>query len=78
MSVAYEPGWTLLVDGKKADMQLFEDTFISVYLDEGQHTIVLKYFPKGLILGVIISIISIGAFTAICVLQKKKNTPEKK
>ncbi len=78
MSVAYEPGWTLLVDGKKADMQLFEDTFISVYLDEGQHTIVLKYFPKGLILGVIISIISIGAFTAICVLQKKKKITEKK
>lgn len=77
MSVAYEPGWTLLVDGVEADMELFADTFISVALDEGWHTIELKYFPKGLIPGILTSLCSIGAFTAICVLQRKKKEPQK-
>lgn len=77
MSVAYEPGWTLLVDGVETDMELFADTFISVPLDEGWHTIELKYFPKGLVPGILTSLLSIGAFTAICVLQKKKKEPEK-
>ena len=39
LSVPYEPGWTLLVDGKKAAIDLFEDAFMSVYLTEGEHTI---------------------------------------
>lgn len=72
MSVAYEPGWTLYVDGNKADMELFADTFISVYLNEGTHTIELKYFTPGLIPGAIISILSIAAFVSICIFQKKQ------
>lgn len=71
MSVAYEPGWTLYVDGEKADMELFADTFISVYLSEGAHTIELKYFTPGLIPGAVISIISIAAFISIYMLKKK-------
>ncbi|MDE7478591.1 MAG: YfhO family protein [Lachnospiraceae bacterium] len=53
LSIPYDPGWTLYVDGVKTDMDLFEDTFISTYLEEGSHTIALKYFPKGFIPGVI-------------------------
>ena len=74
MSVAYDPSWTLYVDGRKTNMDVFEKTFISVSLSEGQHTIELKYFPKGLIPGAIVSIISIGAFIAICLIQKKTKT----
>ncbi len=66
LSAAYEPGWTLYVDGEKTDMELFEDTFISVYLKEGTHTIEIKYFPKGLIAGVCISLICLAAFVLIC------------
>jgi len=71
LSVPYEPSWTLYVDGRKTNMDVFEETFISVYLSEGQHTIELKYFPKGFIPGILVSIISIGAFAAICMIQKK-------
>lgn len=74
MSVAYDPSWTLYVDGRKTDPDVFEKTFISVSLSEGQHTIELKYFPKGFIPGIIVSIISIGAFITICMIQKKAKT----
>jgi len=70
MSVPYEPGWTLYVDGAKTSMDLFEDTFISVFLEEGHHTIELKYFPKGFLPGILISIISIAAFAGLWYMTK--------
>lgn len=78
LSVPYDPGWTLYVDGIKTDMDLFEDTFIGMYLEEGSHTITLKYFPKGFVPGIIVSIISILLFAALYFIslwyknQKKK------
>ncbi len=71
LSVPYEPGWTLTVDGIETNMDMFEDTFISVYLEEGTHEIELHYFPKGLIPGIVISIISIAIFTVICLNAKR-------
>lgn len=73
LSVPYEPGWTLLVDGKEAAIDLFEDTFISVYLSEGEHTISLSFFPKGFIPGVIVSLLCTGIYIAIeLYLNRKK------
>ena len=71
LSVPYESGWTLYVDGVKTDMDLFEDTFISVYLDEGTHSVELQYFPDGLIPGVVISIICILLLAGLYIVSKK-------
>lgn len=70
LSVPYEPGWTLLVDGKEASIDLFEDTFISVYLPEGEHTISLSFFPKGFIPGVVISLLCLAVYIAIELYMK--------
>ena len=74
LSVPYEPGWTVLVDGKKVSIDLFEDTFISVYLEEGEHTISLSYFPEGFIPGIIISLISVTIYVLIELYMKRQNT----
>lgn len=71
LSVAYEPGWTLRVDGKKTDITHFENTFISVPLTEGTHTITLSYFPKGLIPGSIVSALSVLLFILLWLLGKR-------
>ena len=65
LSIPYDPGWTLYVDGVRTDMDLFEDTFIGTYLEAGSHTITLKYFPQGFLPGVIVTIICILLFTAL-------------
>ncbi|MDE7321841.1 MAG: YfhO family protein [Lachnospiraceae bacterium] len=65
LAIPYDPGWTLYVDGAETDMDLFEDTFISMYLDEGTHSIELKYFPTGLIPGVIVSVICVLLFAGL-------------
>ncbi len=75
LAVPYDPGWTLYVDGAETDMDLFEDTFISMYLDEGTHTIALKYFPAGLIPGIIVSVICTLLFAGLYYIGRlhKKN-----
>lgn len=74
LSVAYEPGWTLRVDGQKTDIARFENTFISVPLTEGMHTITLSYFPKGLISGSIVSALSVLLFCGFGFFTKKTQT----
>ena len=55
LSIPNEEGWTLYVDGKEAQIQAFKDTFISVSLEEGTHTIELSYMTPGLKIGALIS-----------------------
>ena len=67
LSVPYEPGWSLYVDGEKQDMELFDGLFISADLKEGHHYVKIEFFPKGFTSGVLISLISF--FTAMLLLK---------
>lgn len=71
LSIPYEPGWTFLVDGKEATVDLFEDTMMSVYLTEGEHTISLSYYPEGFHAGILVSLISVILFIGICMITKR-------
>lgn len=75
LSIPYDPGWTLYVDGVKTNMDLFEDTFISTYLGEGSHSIELQYFPRGFIPGVIVSAVCVVLFAGLLYMERlhKKN-----
>jgi len=72
LSIPYDPGWTLYVNGEKTDINLFEETFISIALDTGSHTIALRYFPKGLIPGMTVSILSLLLFAALYYITRKR------
>lgn len=72
LSVPYESGWTVFVDGVESDIDLFENMMISVYLTEGEHTISLSYYPDGLNIGIVLSIISILIFSILCIYTNKK------
>ena len=56
-------------------IDLFEDTFISVYLSEGEHTISLSFFPEGFIPGIIISLICVAIY--ILIELSMRRTPKK-
>ncbi|MDD5924550.1 MAG: YfhO family protein [Clostridia bacterium] len=74
-SIPYEVGgWTLFVDGQEQEITSLCDAFIGVELDAGEHSIELKYQPPGFKAGVIISLVSLLAFVALCTLEiiKKK------
>lgn len=72
LSVAYEPGWTLRVDGQKVEIEPYDDMFISTYLEAGEHTVEISFFPAGLKAGAMISVASLAAFLAVLVRKKRR------
>ena len=56
LSIPYDPGWSLYVDGVKTEYYTFQDAFICLDLNEGEHRIRLSYTPDGLIPGAAVSI----------------------
>ncbi len=69
-TIPYSDGWNIYVDGKKVKKNIIYDTFIGINIKKGNHTIEFKYVPKGFIIGLIISIVSL--FTFILFLKKVK------
>ena len=71
LSVPYEPGWKVLVDGEEVQPGLFDDTFISLSLEAGEHTVEMHYYPAGLTLGIVITLICLAAFVLILILENE-------
>lgn len=77
LSVPYEKGWTVLLDGEEVEPKLFGGTLMALDLEAGHHTVELNYRPYGSILGIAVSIISIGIFVTVIVLEKRSKQGKK-
>ncbi len=58
LSIPFDKGWTILVDGKEAEPYKVFDTFLSVHVPSGSHEISLQYMPQGLKTGGMITAVS--------------------
>ena len=54
-SIPYDKGWTVTVDGKRAETRKIFDAFLAIDLPAGVHTIEFSYFPQGLAPGAAIT-----------------------
>ena len=61
LSVAYDSGMRLKINGKKADLYEVYDGFTAFYLEEGVNEIELTYTPNGFVLGVVVTLLGLGA-----------------
>jgi uncharacterized membrane protein YfhO len=76
LSIPYDPGWTLYVDGVETELSAFKDAFLSTSLSAGTHEISLRYFPSGLATGAKISVATILILLVLFFMnrsKKKKN-----
>lgn len=77
-SIPYEKGWSVYIDGKKADTFKVLDSMLGVDADAGNHEIVLKYSPDGFSLGLIISgtafLLMIIAVISESIFKKSRKT----
>ncbi len=71
LSIPYDGGWSLYIDGKKTDTYAIEDALLGADLTAGEHTVVLKYTPVNLILGCITTLICIIILIAIYQCKKR-------
>lgn len=74
MSIPYECGWTVYVDGIKTNYYSLYDTFIGFDMDKGYHEIEMIYNTPGLKIGIIISSLSLAGFIMYMVFIYKKKT----
>lgn len=77
LTIPYEKGWSMWVDGVKTEPEAYGDTFLGVFLEEGTHEIRLSYFPEGFQAGILLSLCSVLLLTGICILQKRSNEKKK-
>lgn len=56
LSIPYEKGWRVLVNGVKAEPELYGECFMTVPLEKGTYEIQLEYDPVGRKEGIVISI----------------------
>ena len=71
LSVPYDPGFTVKVDGVNTEVALFEDMMLAVPLTAGEHNISLSYYPQGMTAGILICVISVLLFGIICYVERK-------
>lgn len=76
LSIPYDGGWHLKVDGKETEKQIVFAGMTGVLLTPGQHTIEmvyeLRYFSKG----VILSLLGLAALAALIFVQRRKGGAE--
>jgi len=79
ISIPYEKGWTVYVDGKKTSYQKLYDMFTGIELKKGKHKIELVYYQESFKYGLIITIVSlIGAGFYFIEERKELNEKTKK
>lgn len=72
LSVPYDEGFTLKINGKKADYYKVYDGFIGFYLQEGENRIELSYLTPGFPVAVFLTVCGTGLCLAAFVLWKRK------
>jgi len=70
-AIPYNPGWTVFINGKKGAVEKSADLFMSVRLSEGKHVYELSYYPAGMKIGMVISLVACILFVLMIVFQFK-------
>ena len=69
-SIPYDDGWSVYVDGKKAETFEIGGTLLAIELTPGQHKIEYKYFPVGFLYGIIISAVTVFGLCGFYIYNK--------
>ncbi|MBO7338716.1 MAG: YfhO family protein [Lachnospiraceae bacterium] len=76
LSIPYEKGWKVFVNGQETEPQTFGEAFIALDLEPGDYAIRLYYTPSGKGLGIVITIVSLliagFVFALLPWLKKRK------
>lgn len=71
-TIPYDSGWKVYIDGEKVETYKSVETFVGFDISEGNHTIVMKYRPTILYIGILTSLSGVGLFVILIILDKKK------
>lgn len=75
LAIPYSSGWTARVDGTPAEIVPANGLYMGVMLSKGAHTVTFSYMPKGLRLGIALSLgalVVLVVGTMICAVRRRR------
>ena len=79
LSVPYEDGWTVKINGEVTEGTTFGGCLMAFDLEPGSYEITMKYRAKGATAGILVSVVSVVSFAVIMILagrRGKRGKPE--
>ena len=73
LSIPYDRGWQITVDGVQTEPLKLYDTFLGIPLSAGEHKIVMKFMPEGLLPGAAISGVSLLILLLLSAVTWRRN-----
>lgn len=71
-TIPFDKGWQVTVDGKKVETVELANALVGYYIEvPGEHEIEMRYCPKELVLGVVVSIVATAAFFLLIFFENK-------
>ncbi len=72
LSIPYESGWRVTLNGVEVEPQLFGGSFMAFDLEPGEYELNMHYKPTGSVAGMIVTIVSVILFGLLMVLDRSK------
>ena len=71
LSVPYEDGWTVKINGQEAERSMFGGCLMAFDLEPGEYSVEMHYVPAGTGAGIAVSLISLALFAALTVYARR-------
>ena len=78
VSLPFEDGYNIYVDGKKTDYTSYRDAFLLVKVSAGEHEIVIRYLPPGFAAGLAISILALAVIVFLIICDHRTGNHDEK
>lgn len=72
LSIPYEDGWHITINGEEVQPELFGGALIAFDLEKGEHTISMNYTPEGQYAGIAVSLLSLAVLAIVNFVGKRK------
>ena len=76
-SIPYDEGWQVKVDGKAVNPVKVWDALLAVRMSPGTHQVEMVYYPKGFLIGVGLSVLSLLLFIYLARSGREKDWPSR-
>lgn len=72
MTIPYDKGWTVYVDGNKTETVKVDKSLLAVKVSAGEHEISMKYIPEGLRSGAVLSATALVIIICFVIHKKRR------
>lgn len=76
LSVPYEKGWTVTLNGEEVEPVRFGGSLMAFDLEAGEYELQMQYVPYGSGVGIAVSVVSVICFAGLMWLRRRKQGPK--